>query len=521
MNLNFNRVGTHTINGIEYIVYRACVHHSAQFWYTWKKLSDHDRKKYVLKKENNLFYLYKFVDENKQLFSLSKKTPGYSLQNTSKLFPYQKKAVEYLTAAIIHNGSGVDGSDTGTGKTYTALAVCRELDLQPGVICKKSGIADWKQACKYMGIVPFFIVNWEYAKSGKLPYIYMYRDRFDGQPRFKYGIPRRCILIFDECHVANNTGTINNRLYVSSYGLKSISISATLADKPSRLAYLIYILGIMHPDTYRDWLRDRGAVDIRDGIESFSDMEDMRELHKLIFPRYGYRMSINDPQVKAYFPTGIYNVKLVNIPNRSIIEQNKIYEKLTRKIKELKGGKERQSKIFTEQLRYRQLSEYLKIDSIIELTNDYIEQNKSVIIFVNFLDTLKELSRKLKTNSLIFGEQEKYKINRERVINDFQSDKTRIIISVMGAGGYSINLHDVTGEYSRISLICPSWDAVQLFQTLGRTYRAASRSIPVMQLLYSAGTIEERVARRVQEKINNIRSLNTGDLIEDTIFNMN
>jgi hypothetical protein len=39
-------------------------------------------------------------------------------------------------------------------------------------------------------------------------------------------------------------------------------------------------------------------------------------------------------------------------------------------------------------------------------------------------------------------------------------------------------------------------------------------------MVYAAGTVEEKVAERVNEKLDNIAALNDGDLMESDMFNL-
>lgn len=162
----------------------------------------------------------------------------------------------------------------------------------------------------------------------------------------------------------------------------------------------------------------------------------------------------------------------------------------------------------------------MKVPALVDLAQDFMAQRKSVCIFVNFRETLFELSKALKTKSLIYGDQERDKLDREKVVDDFQKNKERIIICMCDAGGQSISLHDLEGDYQRVSLICPNYNPIHLRQIMGRTYRAETKSVPVIKLVYAADTIEEKVSLVVARKIGNISALNQGDLFEGDIFNL-
>jgi hypothetical protein len=58
----------------------------------------------------------------------------------------------------------------------------------------------------------------------------------------------------------------------------------------------------------------------------------------------------------------------------------------------------------------------------------------------------------------------------------------------------------------------PTYKADELIQCLGRIYRAGGLGSVVQRIVLVAGTVEERVYRRLQFKINNIATLTDDDL---------
>ncbi len=58
-------------------------------------------------------------------------------------------------------------SDTGTGKTYCAIATCALLKLTPFIICPKSVISNWVNVCREFEIPYLGVSNYEMLKGGK------------------------------------------------------------------------------------------------------------------------------------------------------------------------------------------------------------------------------------------------------------------------------------------------------------------------------------------------------------------
>jgi hypothetical protein len=444
----------------------------------------------------------------------------YRLQSVVGLLPYQPRAVQAVCAALVSYGAAADASDTGLGKTYVALAACRELKVSPGIVCKLAGIDTWKEVCAIFGIIPQFIVNWEHAKGSRFRYVRRDQRPFSRGYEYTWLLPKNTIIVFDEAHLANNPGTHNYNLHQAAKGRPSISISATFADKSAKLRGITNLLGIFTHEEFDVWLQARGYYESHENqFASISEIDNMRELNRIIFPYYGARLAYTDPDVKKYFPKSVIQTMVVSLGDKKTNKQNQLYTEMVKKANAFRdAGKQAESLVAA--LRYRQSAELLKADVLVDLARDLIYQGKSVCIFVNFRETMAYIARSLHTRSLVFGNQERLGVSRSQVIRDFQSNKHQIAVLMMEAGGSSISLHDVHGGHQRVSLICPTYRPIELKQVLGRTYRANTRSVPIMKLVYASGTIERRVAETVNKKLDNINALNDGDLMEPDVFNM-
>ena len=165
----------------------------------------------------------------------------------------------------------------------------------------------------------------------------------------------------------------------------------------------------------------------------------------------------------------------------------------------------------------RRMAELLKVPSLCELTEDLYDENKSVLIFVNYADTIEALISRL---SKKFGADKIAQIHggvttRQRLddITSFQNDQKRITVANLAAGGECIDLHDLTGKHPRASLINPSYRAIAVLQSIGRHDRAYAKSDCLTNLVLADGTIETRVATNFNSKRGHLDILNDGDLV--------
>ena len=169
----------------------------------------------------------------------------------SKLLDYQINHVQKLIGALEKNNIAIDTSDTGCGKTYCALALCKQLNLTPIVICPKSIMSNWYNVAKIFDVKIVFVCNYETLRRGKYyengnidkrincPYV-IYNEKLK-----KYdwtNITNNKIIIFDEVHFCKSKTTLNGKLLISSLPYKKLLLSATLIDNISSFEIFTYIL---------------------------------------------------------------------------------------------------------------------------------------------------------------------------------------------------------------------------------------------------------------------------------------
>jgi excinuclease UvrABC helicase subunit UvrB len=71
-----------------------------------------------------------------------------------------------LLESIKSNGFAKDLSETGTGKTYSACHIARELDMPTVVICPVSVIPTWKKILSDNNVKNPILINYEKLVSG-------------------------------------------------------------------------------------------------------------------------------------------------------------------------------------------------------------------------------------------------------------------------------------------------------------------------------------------------------------------
>jgi superfamily II DNA/RNA helicase len=170
----------------------------------------------------------------------------------------------------------------------------------------------------------------------------------------------------------------------------------------------------------------------------------------------------------------------------------------------------------------RRHAELLKVPTMVDMVSDYNAEGRSAVIFVNYTDTIKSLVERLgkEFNPELIGQIHGGQTfaQRQRDIEDFQSDKKHFMVANLAAGGQCINLHDILGGRPRSSLINPSYSAISVLQSAGRIDRAYAKSDVYQRFLLAARTIEENVATRLNDRNGFINALNDGSLTDNVLI---
>lgn len=490
------------------------------------------------------------------------------------LLPHQISHVQSLIRALKKHGIAIDSSDTGSGKSYGAGAVCRILGLNPFFIGLKTGIINLHNVCEKFEIEVLGNVNYETLKNGKYyptmedfyserrekcPFIEIIRGpcvdiitgvikkQANGMPKIeikeiKWTLPNNTLVIFDEAHKGKNGKSSvkesdNSKLLVSikkyiskEKNINCMLLSATISDRIECFDAITYMLGF-----YRPYAVNIYAQYIRRIQKKGNALE---QIHKNIFPEYGARMSIK---------------KIKSITGNDVFKDNDIQAAIYPVSEEVAAEIERNHREIQEELSairstgisrgfgkiiklWRKI-EVLKIPAAVNAIKGFLLDGKSVVVFNNFTKTKDLLYDHLVNDGFpsekigtIHGKQSGEE--RQDQINKFQTNKTEIIICQMAAGSTTISLHDLNGK-PRVSVIFPSWSAINMKQSFGRIYRAESKSDAIQRILYckyfkgenlstciegkDTLSIEEKICKSLNEKLQNIETINDGILLGENV----
>lgn len=484
--------------------------------------------------ENDEKYTYSkdFIGmRNSNIEKIHELVTNYDYKKNAKymdnLFEYQKVHFITLERTLLKNNLILDASDTGTGKTYVILSIVKKHKLRALVICPKSMISTWFEVAEYLGINLYGVSNYEcfsrgnyYDRDMKKHKSLYFKKNIDIKNEVEYvtydiKFPNNFMIIYDEAHRCKKYNTINSKVIQSCKRNKNklALLSATIIDKIEHFKPFGFIF-----DLYKDvgsftkWINDAYKKSIIS--ETLKEKVDDKKIKLIIinhylFPEYGSRMKIND--LSDIFKNN--DIKAICYKCKDFEEINDEYNKINTAMKKLKN---RSSKISLKDImKARQNIETYKIPIIEKEIKKLIKKGKSVVVFVNFVKTAHTLCEQFNTNCIIIGGQT-FDIRNEN-IKKFQNNESNIIICTAQSGSTGLSLHDIHGNHPRASIISPSYSGTELTQTLGRIHRANAKTHSEQYIIYCANTCEEKVAAIVTDKIENIRTINDGDLFPNII----
>ena len=425
------------------------------------------------------------------------------------LFPKQKEAADFFVKVLEEGRNTFDASSVGTGKTVVACHIAKQLGVPVAVVCPKAVIPSWEREMEETGITPLFVLNYEKLRTGKTPYMSK-----SGKKIIKWKLPENTIVLMDEIQKAKGPYTINAQMLISliQQGYRVHGMSATAAEDPTEMRPLGYMLGLHSLNKTEDgklnwysWMKRNGCNKDHWGQWRVVSRERMSRIRDFIFGVSGHKLTVED------FPDSFRNNRVFQQPIQfsSGDKIAKAYEELgitPTIIKEFveEGTVTESEHTFVNILRSRQLAESFKVPDLAEMAQDLINEGNSVVLFVNFRETVDALTKKLNCGRIDGGQSAK---DRQKVIDDFQSDKTNVVVANIAAGGTGLSLHDINGNRPRVSLICPTFNAKEYVQTLGRIFRNGAKSDSLQKVLVAADSVEETVMTSINSKLKNLEAL--------------
>lgn len=439
---------------------------------------------------------------------------------------WQKPLAEKMANVLGRERAFLCAANTGAGKTYLACDVIKRLGIPALVVCPKIAISQWKSVIRGMGVEDKVIgvINPENLIASKRNPFYAHEGGWKNIPEGP------ALLVFDELHRScsgifkiakggqKGQGCKQALMAArwvnkSTPGHKVLALTATPADSPLKMQALGYLMGFhsfVAPSFY-DWCRRHGcSMQARGRQAAFAFTRDRlraKAIMEGIRKDMGERLMSITPDEIPGFPEETREVVLVDLAK----EDHEALVQAYAEMPELMKTPSKNSMV--KLLRLRQQAEFCKASVLAKMAKDEVEDGNSVFIAISFTDARLRIQMELERAGVPFaaiygGQNER---ERQAGIAAFQANEVHVMVGMSSACGVALSLHDERHERPRVSLISPSYSASELLQALGRIRRVGGTHA-TQRIVLAAGSVEERVAKAVNGKIDNIGALTDADL---------
>ena len=444
--------------------------------------------------------------------------------NVELLLPPQREHAVNLLNSLYINGVACDQSETGTGKTYVAAWLAKNLNSPVVIVCPKVVIPSWTKVLSYFGIKAHCLINYEKLIRGNTEHLSFKDGKDNSASDYIINFPKNSLVILDEVHKCKSATSKNSDFLIKLKmdGYKSLLLSATAATNPLEMKAFGFATTLHNLVSYRHFITSSGAYAGRYGgyqidLQSQKTIEAMSNIHNTLFNLYKVSSRMTRKMFDKIFPDNHVMAECFNMGTNTD-KINKVYLQMESELAALEESSVNYSQHhFAIMTKARRMAELLKVPTMVEMIEDWYDEGISLVVFVNFTDTVEAIEKQLAKNRkfdgkiarIVGGQSDKV---RQKDIELFQSDDKRIMIANLAAGNAGVSLHDLNGNFARGAIISPSYSAINLLQALGRIHRAEGKTKCIQKVMFAAGTIEEDACKRVQSKLNNLECLNDGDL---------
>jgi len=444
--------------------------------------------------------------------------------NVELLLPPQREHAVNMLNSLYINGVACDQSETGTGKTYVAAWIAKNLNSPVVIVCPKIMIPAWTKVLSYFGIKAHCLINYEKLIRGNTEHLSFKDGKDDSASDYTINFPKNSLVILDEVHKCKSATSKNSDFLIKLKmdGYKSLLLSATAATNPLEMKAFGFATTLHNLTSYRQFITDSGAYVGRFGgfqidLQSQKTVEAMSNIHDKLFNLYKVSSRMTRKMFDKIFPDNHVMAECFDMGTNTD-KINRVYLQMESELAALEESSVNYSQHhFAIMTKARRMAELLKVPTMVEMIEDWYDEGISPVVFVNFTDTVEAIEKQLAKNRkfdgkiarIVGGQSDKV---RQKDIELFQSDDKRIMIANLAAGNAGVSLHDLNGNFARGAIISPSYSAINLLQALGRIHRAEGKTKCIQKVMFAAGTIEEDACKRVQSKLNNLECLNDGDL---------
>jgi SNF2 family DNA or RNA helicase len=438
-----------------------------------------------------------------------------------KLRPYQIEGYRWLHQLFDWGLNGILADDMGLGKTHQALALLCALEPQRQkrstlIICPTSVLHHWEQKIK--AFAP--------SLSCRLYHNHERQTLFDEADRpsvvlTTYGLLGRdphileqewFLVILDEAQKIKNPGTQVSKKARMLQCAHRIALTGTPIE--NRLEELWTIFDFLMPGYLGTLKEFHNRYEFNPNSQATKENKEQL-LHKI----RPFKVRRVKSQVLSDLPEKIEIKRYVDLtPEQVTLYKQVIQERaedLRQKIQKARTSKEiPYMHIFGVLTKLKQICDHPhllhvqgssgKYDLLLEMLENYIEQDRKVVIFSHFVKMIDIFENHFRSQNIDFRTLTGSTRSRTSVIHEFQNDpKVKVFLCSLLAGGLGIDLTacDTVFHYDRW------WNAAREDQATDRVHRIGQTRGVMVHKLITRGTLEEKIDLMISEKKNLANSI--------------
>lgn len=440
----------------------------------------------------------------------------------------------------------IDCSVMGSGKTYIALKLAQDYNLDLFVICPKSVVNNWNKLANEFEIKIHYCSTYQTfrgtksKKDGKvsLGHNWLINEPilFRGSYLSEYRVTKQFIellknnekgilFVFDEFHNLKNRTDQYRSVYeitkiTSNYkNHKMAFLSSTPFDKKDSVRNVVTVTGMASEPLIiaNGYEYDiSGTLEFVNLCNRLNPQKTKRYFHSkrryiassLTNVIYKLYTEIIVPNLVFIMPPPAIEAKLdiknshypIDTESQYLITEGMI--KMKNAIKAMYNLGQMDMDITVGLGASLALLEEGKIGIIKKAVNEVLKMETSkAIVFVSYNKTINALKEYFKDfEPLILNGSCSLKKRRD-IISKFQSHdlRYRLLISNTKVGGTGIDLHDTHGNIPRFMFLLPNFNMIDIHQACGRIYRIGTKSDAFIRLVYTDQN-EQRIIESIQKK---------------------
>ncbi|MGL5977449.1 MAG: SNF2-related protein [Erysipelotrichaceae bacterium] len=429
------------------------------------------------------------------------------LKNT--LRNYQKEGYRWMKTMSHYGFGGILADDMGIGKTIQVITLLEDYRIQGGslcnlVVCPSSLILNWSN--ELLKFAPNIRVGLVHGSLEERAAVIQHPENYDVMIT-SYDYLKRDIEVYegitfhyqiiDEAQYIKNQATKNATTVKQIKAMHRFALTGTPIE--NSLAEIWSIFDFLMPDYLFSYPYFKKQFEV--GIVKYEDEQCLEALRKMVEPFILRRVK---KDVLKELPDKIETTLFLELEE----EAQKLYQAniLSMKqdlLKQQQAGNENKILVLSMLTKLRQLccdprllyenvtEQSIKMKAVMDIVESSRESGKKVLIFSQFTSVFKLLRQEFSKEKISYftltGKTSKEE--RQRMVNEFNTDETNVFMISLKAGGTGLNL---TGAEVVIHFD-PWWNLSAQNQATDRAYRLGQQNNVQVYKLICKDTIEEKI----------------------------